>query len=475
MSELLRLHAWFHPRIGFPRSITFDTKELEFCLPRTATVDTLMEACEDRVFEKLASILPDEELVISVLWNPKNPKKALDPRDILALHFLQDDNFGVHGELMPLPEVPIVLPEESKIPIIVLTGFLGAGKTTLLNYILQEQQEKKIAVIENEFGAVAIDNDLLKDQSKISLAENVVVMGNGCMCCTVREDLEYGLKSIMQATKTTGPIDALIIETTGMADPVPIVRTIKSVPDVMNYFRLDGVIAVADAKHLPARLTDNIEAGKVNEAYQQIAFADRVLLNKIDLVTPEQVMDLQQSIRKINHLAKMVPSVRGQVNLTDIIGLNAHSLMHFKDDDFSKIDDTMPAPAAKKERKGAMSLMSEAFSGKSLKKSRHSSRVGSFSLVQEGEISPDLFGRYLHMLQSPPPSKGQVFRFKAILAVKDRPEKIAVHAVMDVVDHDSIGMWEDGEPRICKMVFIGKDLDEAFFRTMFNNVTKVSL
>jgi len=212
----------------------------------------------------------------------------------------------------------------------------------------------------------------------------------------------------------------------------------------------------------------------VNEAYQQVAFADRVLLNKIDLVTPEEVIKLQESIRKINRLAKMIPSVRAQVNLKDIIGLNAHSLMHFKDDDFQREEDAMPAAAGKRSTRGAMTLMSEAFSGKSMKKSRHSSKVGSFSIVEEGQISADLFCRYLQMLQNPPPSKGLVFRFKAILAVEGHPQKIAVHAVRDIVDQDSVGIWQDGEARICKMVFIGKDLDEEFFRKMFGNVTRAN-
>merc|ERR1719382_2269601 len=246
------------------------------------------------------------ELQINVLWNIKDHKKALNPADKLGNHFVTGDTFGVYGDIQPLTS-PNFKSEEAKLPVTILTGFLGSGKTTLLNYILQEQKEKKIAVIENEFGEVSIDDELLK-QNKLALAEKVILMDNGCMCCTVRGDLQQGLEQILAEIKKGSKIDQIMIETTGMADPVPIVRTFMANPDLTKKLRLDGVITVADAKHIIGRLDDKIEAGKVNEAYQQVAFCDRMILNKLDLVTPEEAIHVQERLRNINAFAKILPA-----------------------------------------------------------------------------------------------------------------------------------------------------------------------
>merc|ERR1719242_590635 len=201
-------------------------------------------------------------------------------------------------------------PEEGKIPVTILTGFLGSGKTTLLNYILQEQRDKKIAIIENEFGEISIDDALLKNQ-KLALAEKIVVMDNGCMCCTIRGDLINGLQQIIDEIKNGTQIDGIMIETTGMADPVPIVRTFMSNPDITCDLRLDAVVSMVDAKHVVARLDDTVEEGKVNEAYQQVAFADKIILNKLDLITTDEAIVVKDRIREINKYAKVVPAVKG--------------------------------------------------------------------------------------------------------------------------------------------------------------------
>merc|ERR1719515_427906 len=218
--------------------------------------------------------------------------------------------------------------ESEKLPVTILTGFLGSGKTTLLNYILEEQREKKIAVIENEFGEVSIDDELLI-QKKLALAEKIVLMDNGCMCCTIRGDLEKGLGEILDSMKKGQHIDAIMIETTGMADPVPIVRTFMTNPSLTQDLRLDGVIAVADAKHLPGRLDDKVEEGKVNEAFQQVAFADKILLNKLDLVRTDEAIAVKDRIREINKFAKIVPAVRSRCKMSELTDLRAHDLSNF--------------------------------------------------------------------------------------------------------------------------------------------------
>merc|ERR1719401_887706 len=198
----------------------------------------------------------------------------------------------------------------------------------------------KIAIIENEFGEISIDDALLK-HDKMATAEKVLVMDNGCVCCTIRGDLIKGLKSIQDDIIKGNAIDAILIETTGMADPVPIVRTFMSTPEINQDLRLDAVIAMADAKNLRGRLDDKVEAGKVNEAYQQIAFADKIILNKLDLITTEEAIETKDRIREINKYAKVLPAVRGRVKVKEITNLRAHDMSHFAD-----MDIDMEAPVA---------------------------------------------------------------------------------------------------------------------------------
>src|SRR5450631_3671966 len=178
-----------------------------------------------------------------------------------------------------------------KIPVTVLTGYLGAGKTTLLNRILSEDHGQKFAVIVNEFGEIGIDNDLI-----VGADEEVFEMNNGCICCTVRGDL---IRIIEGLLKRKGKFDAIIVETTGLADPAPVAQTFFVDADVQNAARLDAVITVADAKWLNDRLKD------APEAKNQIAFADVILINKTDLVTPEELAEVEARIRGINPYARV--------------------------------------------------------------------------------------------------------------------------------------------------------------------------
>ncbi|KAG2428246.1 hypothetical protein HYH02_014428 [Chlamydomonas schloesseri] len=206
----------------------------------------------------------------------------------------------------------------SKIPITVVTGFLGAGKTTLVNHILTANHGKKIAVIENEFGEVGIDDALVMESK-----EEIFEMNNGCVCCTVRGDL---IRILNKLIKRKGKFDAILIETTGLANPAPVIQTFFVDDDIKDACLLDAVLTVVDAKHVSLHLDEEKPEGVVNEAVQQIAFADKVLLNKTDLVTAEELRHLRHRIQHMNKPVEIIECVRSNVDVGRLLGINAFSL-----------------------------------------------------------------------------------------------------------------------------------------------------
>src|SRR5579863_7410768 len=225
---------------------------------------------------------------------------------------------------------------ESKIPVTVLTGYLGAGKTTLLNRILSENHGHKYAVIVNEFGEIGIDNELV-----VGADEEIFEMNNGCICCTVRGDLIRIIEGLM---KRKGKFDAIIVETTGLADPAPVAQTFFVDADVQEASKLDAVVTVADAKWLSERLKD------APEAKNQVAFADVILLNKSDLVSPEELREVEARIRAINPYAKLHKTVKCDVPLDAVLGRNAFDLDRILEiePDFLKVEDELD-PAHKRD------------------------------------------------------------------------------------------------------------------------------
>ncbi|ETV72064.1 hypothetical protein H257_12856 [Aphanomyces astaci] len=343
----------------------------------------------------------------------------------------------------------------ASIPVTILTGFLGAGKTSLLNNLLLQQRQLKIAVIENEFGEVAIDNDLLVSNA-LSVADKVIVLENGCMCCTVRGDILGAFASIAEQVASGHPLDMVLIETTGMADPLPIVRTITQTPSITASFHMKGVVTLVDACNILTLLgSDNAEA------QSQISLADLVILSKVDLVPhPHVHRDIAARIRDLNPTVPILPCVRGDLDFTAMFDrLSGFDLTKVEDSfDNSTTDDH-------NHHDHACHDQCDHHHGDN----RHT-QTKSFAIVEPHlVVDPFLFAHWMRRLVLP--SKDSIaknvvlYRSKAILSVAGMTNKLVFHAVGDVVDRE----WLD-VPAVhgCKIVFIGRNLDERQVRADFD-------
>jgi G3E family GTPase len=312
------------------------------------------------------------------------------------------------------------------IPVTVLTGYLGAGKTTLLNRILTEQHGRKYAVIVNEFGELGVDNDLVVDAD-----EEVFEMNNGCICCTVRGDL---IRIVAGLMKRRQKFDGIIIETTGLANPAPVAQTFFVDESLRAKARLDAIVTVVDAKNLPARLADSAEAAA------QIAFADVILLNKVDLVTADELAAVEARVRAINALAPIIRSERSQVAIEAVLHRNAFDLSRILalDPDFLESDEH-----------------------------EHNEEITSMSFTASRPIDPQKFNSWIGALLN---AKGaDLLRTKGILAYEGEARRYAFQAVHMIADGDFIGPWKEGEARQSRIVFIGRDLNRPMLRRGFES------
>jgi len=230
--------------------------------------------------------------------------------------------------------------ESEKLPVTIITGFLGAGKTTLVNYILNADHGKKICVIENEFGAVSIDEALVKENLKT--AEEVISLDNGCACCTVRGDL---MKALTQLKDRKKDFDMILVETTGLANPAPVTATFTQNPVIANHFRVDGIVCLVDCKFILEHINEKREDDQINEAVTQVAFSDRILMNKIDLVTQAELAELKLTINSINSFAELIETERSKVDLEKIMNLSAFSVERLQgaldEFDVEELEDSM--------------------------------------------------------------------------------------------------------------------------------------
>ncbi len=311
------------------------------------------------------------------------------------------------------------------IPVTVLTGYLGAGKTTLLNRILTENHGRKYAVVINEFGELGVDNDLVVDTD-----EEVFEMNNGCICCTVRGDLIRIVNGLM---KRRGKFDGIIIETTGLANPAPVAQTFFVDEGVRSRTRLDAIVTVVDAKNLHARLIDSAEA----EA--QIAFADVIVLNKTDLVDEASLAATEAEIRKINRFAAIHRAQRSAVDIAAVLDQGAFDLARI-------LSDVKPDFLTETEHE-------------------HDDDINSLSFEASAPIDPEKFNVWIGQLLA---EKGQdLLRTKGILHYAGDDRRFAFQAVHMIADGDFIGPWPAGEPKVSRLVFIGRNLNRPQLRRGF--------
>ncbi|OAY52759.1 COBW domain-containing protein 1 [Manihot esculenta] len=351
------------------------------------------------------------------------------------------------------------IPPDNRIPATIITGFLGSGKTTLLNHILTADHGKRIAVIENEYGEVDIDGSLVA--AKTTGAEDIIMLNNGCLCCTVRGDLVRMISELV--AKKKGKFDHIVIETTGLANPAPIIQTFYAEDTIFNDVKLDGVVTLVDAKHAAFHLDEVKPKGVVNEAVEQIAYADRIVVNKTDLVGEKEVSSLVQRIRNINGMANLKRTQFGKVDLDYVLGIGGF--------DLERIESAVDADGGKEDHDShdhdhehdhhhhhhEHDHHHEHHDGHHSHDHVHDPGVSSVSIVCEGNLDLEKANMWLGTLLLE--RSEDIYRMKGLLSVEGMDERFVFQGVHDIFQGSPDRLWGPDEPRINKIVFIGKNLD----------------
>jgi len=335
------------------------------------------------------------------------------------------------------------------IPVTILTGFLGSGKTTLLKRVLTEGHGQKIAVIENEFGEENIDNDILVSDTE----EQIIQMSNGCICCTIREDLRVTLQ-LLAAKRRKGLLDfeRVVIETTGLADPGPVAQTFFMDDEIAETFLLDSILTLVDAKHAPTQLNDR------QEARRQVGFADQIFISKSDLVTPQELDALQHRLKHMNPRAPQMAVHFGEVTLAqvfDLRGFNLNAKLDI-DPDFLQDNAHDHHDHGHDDHEHGEHCDHPSHQGEHGHHHHHDDDVKSFVFRSDKAFDPakleDFLGAIVNVYGP------RMLRYKGVLNMKGTERKVIFQGVHQLMGSDLGPMWADGEARVSKMVFIGIDL-----------------